>query len=163
MKVERTRLPGVVVFTPDVYEDERGNFSEVVNRYNDFLPVQVNQSVSKKGVIRGLHYQKNTAKLVWVVKGAIHDVAFDSETGEWIGVELSAKNRKQLYIPPNFAHGFQALEDDTIVCYLMDEYYNAKTEGGYNPRTVKWPLAEQIVSDKDKNAMEWNRENLLHM
>jgi dTDP-4-dehydrorhamnose 3,5-epimerase len=152
MLIERTKLPGVVIFTPDVYADDRGYFKETLNKYMNFTPVQANQSISKKGVIRGLHYQEGTAKLVWVAKGSIYDVAVDPETGDWVGVELSDTNHRQLLVPANFLHGFQALEDDTIVCYLMDQPYNQKTEGGYNPGLVEWPLKEQIISDKDRNA-----------
>ena len=152
MQIQRTKLPGVIVITPDVYEDDRGYFKETLNKYMGFVPAQANQSISKKGVIRGLHYQKDTAKLVWVAKGSIYDVAVDPETGEWVGEELSDKNHKQLLVPANFLHGFQALEDDTIVCYLMDQPYNQKTEGGYNPGCVIWPLKEKIISEKDRNA-----------
>ncbi|MCA9313736.1 dTDP-4-dehydrorhamnose 3,5-epimerase family protein, partial [Candidatus Saccharibacteria bacterium] len=133
------------------YEDDRGFFTETLNKYMDFTPVQANMSKSSKGVVRGLHYQLNTAKLVWVAKGSILDVAVDPETGEVAKVELSADNHKQLLVPANFLHGFQALEDDTIVCYLMDRHYNQKTEGGYNPSYIDWPL-EPIMSEKDKNA-----------
>lgn len=154
MKIERTSVPGVVVFTPDVYEDGRGYFKETLNKYMDFNPVQANQSISAKGVVRGLHYQKDTAKLVWVAKGSILDVAVDPETGKHVEVELSDKNHKQLYVPPNYSHGFQALEDDTIVCYLMDKPYNQKTEGGYNPDLIKWPLTP-ILSEKDKSARQF--------
>lgn len=154
MKIERTKLPGVIVFTPDVYEDDRGFFSETANKWHNFKPAQANMAQSKKGVIRGLHYQKDTAKLVWVAKGSIHDVAVDPETGESFEIELSDKNHKQLLIPANFAHGLQALEDDTVVCYLMDKPYNPKTEGGYNPNYIDWPLEDKIISEKDSNAPE---------
>ena len=155
MNIIRTKVPGVVIFTPDVYEDERGWFKETLNQYQNFLPVQANQSISKKGVVRGLHYQRETAKLVWVVKGSIYDVALDPETGNWHGEILSDKNHKQLFCPANYSHGFQALEDDTIVCYLMDQYYDAKTEGGYNPEFIQWPLVEKIISEKDKDAHQF--------
>jgi dTDP-4-dehydrorhamnose 3,5-epimerase len=154
MKIERTKLPGVMIFTPDVYSDDRGYFTETLNKWQGFKPVQANQSLSKKGVIRGLHYQKDTAKLVWVAKGSIYDVAVDPETGETVEVELTAENHKQLLVPVNFAHGFQALEDETVVCYLMDKPYNQRTEGGYNPNYIDWPLEEKTISDKDTNAPE---------
>lgn len=153
MLIERTKLPGVIIVTPDVYEDDRGYFKETLNKYMSFIPVQANQSISKKGVIRGLHYQKDTAKLVWVAKGSIYDVAVDPDTHEHIGVELTADNHKQLLVPANFLHGFQALEDDTVVCYLMNQPYNQKTEGGYNPDLVDWPLKEKIISNKDRDAV----------
>lgn len=157
MKIERTSVSGVVIITPDVYEDDRGYFKETLNKYMGFTPVQANQSVSAKGVIRGLHYQKYTAKLVWVAKGSIYDVAIDPETGKWHGETLTADNHKQLYVPKDYLHGFQALEDDTVVCYLMDAPYNAKEEGGYNPDYIDWPLLEQIVSEKDQNARQFSR------
>lgn len=152
MKIERTKLPGVVIFTPDVYEDNRGYFKETCNIYMNFYPAQANTSKSKKGVVRGLHMQKGVAKLVWVLRGAIYDVAYDSKTKKYVAGKLSARNHKQLYIPAGMYHGFQALTDGTIVCYLMDGYYDAKTEHGLNPNRVKWPLKEQIISDKDSNA-----------
>ncbi len=157
MKIERTKVPGVMIFTPDVYEDDRGYFMETLNKYQLFKPMQANQSLSAKGVIRGLHYQKNTAKLVWVAKGSIHDVAIDPATGNMHAETLSDKNHKQLLCPPNFLHGFQALEDDTVVCYLMDKPYNQRTEGGYNPNFVEdWPLKDKIISEKDQNAPEFH-------
>lgn len=152
MIIERTKVPGVLVITPDVYIDDRGYFKETLNKFMDFIPVQANQSHSSKGVIRGLHYQIDTAKLVWVAQGSIYDVAIDPKTGQYHGEVLSANNHKQLFVPKNFLHGFQALEDDTIVCYLMDKFYDAKTEGGFNPIYIDWPLKEQKLSDKDKNA-----------
>lgn len=156
MKIERTKVPGIVIFTPDVYGDYRGYFKETLNKYMNFTPVQANQSISEKGVIRGLHYQKFTAKLVWVAKGSIYDVAVDPETGHWVGETLTADNHKQLLVPADFLHGFQALEDDTVVCYLMDQPYNQKTEGGYRPDYVEWPLKDQIISDKDKSADQFS-------
>lgn len=152
MKIERTKIPNVVIFTPDVYEDDRGYFIEAVNKFSNFNVAQINVSKSKKGVIRGLHGQLGTAKLVWVVKGSIYDVAFDANSGKYIGETLSADNHKQLFVPDNCFHGFQALEDDTIVCYAMSMVYNANEEVGLNPSRIQWPLKEQIISDKDKNA-----------
>ncbi len=140
------------IIQPTVYEDDRGYFKETFNAHVDFHPVQANQSKSKRGVIRGLHYQKDTAKLVWVAKGSVLDVAVDPKTGEVTSEILTSDNHKQMYVPPNYAHGFQSLEDDTVVCYLMDKPYNKETEGGYNPDLVDWPLKEQIISEKDKNA-----------
>lgn len=158
MKIERTRVPGVVVIEPDVFSDDRGYFAETLGSYHNFIPVQTNQSKSKKGVIRGMHYQKGTAKLVWVARGSIYDVALNPVTKEWVGRKLTADNHEQLYVPADFAHGFQALEDDTIVCYAMDHFYSAKDEGGYNPLTCgfDWPIKEAILSDKDKNALNFH-------
>lgn len=157
MKIERTRVAGVLLITPDVYSDDRGYFKETLNPHFGFSPQQTNQSSSRKGVIRGMHYQKDAAKLVWVAKGSIYDVALNPQTGKWVGIKLTADNHQQLLIPENFAHGFQALEDDTVVCYAMSEYYNPDTEGGYNPLTCgfDWPLKDPIISDKDKNALNF--------
>lgn len=145
------------VIIPKVYEDDRGYFKETYKDLEGFIPVQANQSLSKKGVIRGLHYQKDTAKLVWVARGSVLDVALDPKTGEWISEILSAENHKQMYVPPNYAHGFQALEDNTVACYLMDKKYDPDTEGGFNPLSidVDWPIEEHLISDKDKNAPEF--------
>jgi len=140
------------VIEPTVYSDNRGYFKETCKELEGFAPLQANQSKSKKGVIRGLHYQADTAKLVWVARGSIYDVAVNPETGETVGQTLSADNHKQLYVPANWAHGFQALEKDTVVCYLMDRIYNPASEGGYNPSFIKWPLKKQIISEKDRNA-----------
>lgn len=150
MNIIRTKLSGVAIITPDVYEDNRGYFKETLNKYYGFQPMQANQSVSSKGVIRGLHNQVGAAKLVWVVKGSIYDVAFHD--GEWVGETLTAENHKQLFIPGHMYHGFQALEDDTIVCYLMGDYYNAGLENAINPSVIDWPLEEKIISEKDRNA-----------
>jgi dTDP-4-dehydrorhamnose 3,5-epimerase len=156
MKIERTKLPGVLLITPDAYYDERGFFQELSNRHYDFHPAQANYSLSKKGVIRGLHYQTDgIAKLVSVLKGKIYDVAFNLSTGDWQGFELSSENRQQLLVPHGYAHGFQSLEDDTMVVYLMDNYFNPQTDAGINPNKVSWPLKKQIVSEKDKNAPEF--------
>lgn len=160
MKIERTKLPGVLLFTPERYHDERGYFQEISNKHYGFEPKQANYSVSNKGVIRGLHYQTDgIGKLVSVVKGKIYDVAFNLVTGEWQGFELSADNQQQLLVPTGYAHGFQALEDDTVVVYLMDEYFNPVTDAGINPSSVDWPLKTQILSDKDKNAQSWPIKN----
>lgn len=153
MKIERTKLPGVLLITPDRYYDERGFFQEISNRHYDFHPIQANYSMSNKGVIRGLHYQTDgIGKLVSVVKGKIFDVAYNLATGDWMGFELSEENRLQLLVPHGYAHGFQSLEDNTVVFYLMDNYFNPKTDAGLNPSLVNWPLKKQIISQKDRNA-----------
>lgn len=152
MLIERTKVPGAVVITPDVYIDERGYFKETCSPYMNFVPAQGNQSYSHKGVIRGLHEQDGAAKLVWVVKGSIYDVVFNLETGKWDAVALTAENHKQLFVPENMYHGFQALEDDTIVCYMMSMYYDPNFEHSINPEFIDWPLKRYILSEKDKNA-----------
>jgi len=152
MIVERTRVAGVVVITPEIYEDERGYFKEVINPYTNFDPVQINTSVSKKGVVRGMHAQPGVAKLVWVVKGSVLDVVMHPITGESHQEMLSAESHKQMLVPPDFFHGFQALEEDTIVCYAMSDYYNPYTEMGVSPLSVEWPIDDLTVSKKDRDA-----------
>lgn len=159
MKIQRTKLARVYHIIPDVFEDDRGFFSETLGKHLDFHPVQANMSKSKKGVIRGLHYQKDTAKLVWVAKGKIFDVAMDPDTGDYVGFELSDKNHAMLLVPANFSHGFQSLEKDTVVCYLMDKFYDPKTEGGYSPLDIDWPLKRKIISKKDRNARKFPGES----
>lgn len=170
MKVTKTKLEGCVVIEPTLYNDDRGYFFESynTNRFNDIVDqevnfVQDNQSFSTRGVIRALHYQKGNnaqAKLIRVLNGVILDVAVDlrpsSKTyGEYFSVELSSKNKKQLFVPRGFAHGFSVLSDTAEVLYKCDNYYNKESEGGiiYNDATlnIDWKVkAEEIkVSEKD--------------
>ncbi|EWH14551.1 dTDP-4-dehydrorhamnose 3,5-epimerase [Cellulophaga geojensis KL-A] len=170
MKVTKTKLEGCVVVEPTLYNDDRGYFFESynTNRFNDIVDqevnfVQDNQSFSTRGVIRALHYQKGNnaqAKLIRVLNGVILDVAVDlrphSKTyGEYFSVELSSKNKKQLFVPRGFAHGFSVLSDTAEVLYKCDNYYNKESEGGiiYNDATlnIDWKVkAEEIkVSEKD--------------
>lgn len=165
-----TSIQGLIVFEPNVFADSRGYFFESFNAKTFIaegianLFVQDNQSHSSKGVIRGLHYQQNPhaqAKLVRVLEGRILDVAVDIRKGsptfgQHIAVELSAENKKQLFIPAGFAHGFSVLSDIAEVMYKCDEYYNKETEGGilYNDPAlnIDWQVeaGTEIVSDKDK-------------
>ena len=170
MKVIKTKLEGCLVLEPTIFNDGRGYFFESYNtsRFNEVLGnnvsfVQDNQSFSTKGVVRALHYQlgdKAQAKLVRVLSGVILDVAVDlrpsSKTyGEYFSIELSSENKKQLFVPRGFAHGFSVLSDTAEVLYKCDNYYNKESEGGiiYNDSTlnVDWKLkAEEIkVSEKD--------------
>ena len=179
MKVETTKLEGLLILHPQVLGDERGWFMESFNqqRFESVLAglnlpipvfVQDNHSLSQKGVLRGLHYQKAPyaqGKLVRVVQGRAWDVAVDirpnSETyGEWVGIELSAENKTMFWIPEGFAHGFIALEDDTQFLYKTTNYYNKESEASivWNDPTlaIKWPLeqvGEVLVSEKDKKAI----------
>ena len=144
--VETCPIEGLKVITPTVFGDERGYFMETYN-YNDYreagidMPfVQDNQSKSTRGVLRGLHFQKEhtQGKLVRVVSGEVFDVAVDcrpnSETfGKWVGVTLSAENKKQFYIPQGFAHGFLVLSEEAEFTYKCTDYYDPAAEGG-----VKW-------------------------
>ncbi len=166
-------IAGLKVIEPAVFGDERGYFMETYN-YNDFKEagidcdfVQDNQSASKKGVLRGLHFQINFPqdKLVRAVSGEVFDVAVDlregSETfGRWFGVVLSAENKKQFFIPKGFAHGFVVLSDYAEFCYKVTDFYHPNDEGGILWKDEKigidWPLPQGmtekdlIMSDKDK-------------
>ena len=152
-------IEGLCVITPAVHGDDRGYFMETYSRrdmeenglYIDF--VQDNQSMSAKGVLRGLHFQKSfpQAKLVRVIQGAVFDVAVDlrsgSETyGKWYGVELTAENKKQFLIPRGFAHGFLVLSDEAEFCYKCDDFYHPNDEGGLawnDPEIgIEWPGIE---------------------
>lgn len=168
MVVEETPLEGCYVLNPSVFEDKRGyffesfnkrKFEEVIGHTIDF--VQDNQSYSTKGVLRGLHFQKGEfaqAKLVSVLFGNVLDVAVDlrkdSKTyGEHFSLELSSDNKKQLFIPRGFAHGFLVLSDSAHFYYKCDNYYNKEAEGGiiYTDSYLKinWGQSDAIVSGKD--------------
>ena len=176
IKVTKCQIEGLCIIEPMVFGDERGYFMETYNQNDmkeaglDMVFVQDNQSASKKGVLRGLHFQKKypQGKLVRVVNGAVFDVAVDlrkgSKTyGEWYGVELSAENKKQFYIPEGFAHGFLVLSDYAEFCYKCTDFYHPNDEGGIkwdDPEIgIEWPMvvdgrladgSELIISDKDK-------------
>lgn len=137
------------------YTDSRGYFTEIARA--DIK--QVNQSFSKRGVIRGLHLQSPAVtKHVWVAKGRIYDVAFNPETGKHVAEVLSDDNHKTLTVPKGWAHGFQALED-SVILYAMDGEYNKDGDMAINPLSagIEWPLDEYIISDKDKNAPSFDR------
>lgn len=163
-------IEGLYVIEPTVFKDERGYFVETYNQNDmkeaglDMVFVQDNQSMSTRGVLRGLHFQKQfpQGKLVRVVRGKVFDVAVDlrsdSKTyGKWFGVELSAENMKQFYIPEGFAHGFLVLSDEAEFCYKYTDFYHPGDEGGLawnDPEIgVEWPLEEGvdlIISEKDQ-------------
>lgn len=165
-----TSIEGVIIVEPTVFGDERGYFMETY-QYNDFCAggidvkfVQDNQSKSKKGVLRGLHFQKQypQSKLVRVIKGEVYDVAVDlrkdSPTyGKYEGVLLSEQNKRQFFIPKGFAHGFVVLSDEAEFVYKVDDFYHPNDEGGlmWNDPDIgiDWPIPEDmeiILSDKDK-------------
>ncbi|MCI8402361.1 MAG: dTDP-4-dehydrorhamnose 3,5-epimerase [Lachnospiraceae bacterium] len=169
IKVTRCAIEGLCVIEPTVFRDERGYFVETYN-YNDFKEqglsmqfVQDNQSMSVKGVLRGLHYQKQypQGKLVRCIRGRVFDVAVDLRTssatyGKWFGVELSEENKKQFYIPEGFAHGFLVLSEEAEFAYKCTDFYHPGDEGGLawnDPEIgVEWPLEEGmqlIISEKD--------------
>ena len=180
MVVKETYLKGCYLITPRVFNDKRGYFFESFNTIQfekqtglKITFVQDNQSLSNKGVLRGLHYQKGDnaqAKLVRVIKGSVLDVCVDlrpgSKTyGKYFSIVLDAKQHQQLYIPKGFAHGFLVLEDQTIFSYKCDNYYNKEAEAGfiYNDQTlaINWqlPLQELIISDKDLLLPTFNNFN----
>ena len=169
ISVQACEIKGLYVIEPTVYKDERGYFMETYN-YNDFKEkgidavfVQDNQSMSVRGVLRGLHYQKQfpQGKLVRVVRGEVFDVAVDlrerSDTfGKWFGVYLSAENKKQFYIPEGFAHGFLVLSDVAEFAYKCTDFYHPGDEGGVlwsDPDIgIDWPITDDmnlIISEKD--------------
>ncbi len=156
IKVTKTPIEGLCVIEPTVHLDDRGYFMETYNQNDmrevglDLVFVQDNQSMSTKGVLRGLHFQKQypQGKLVRVIKGSVFDVAVDlraeSETyGQWFGVELSEENKKQFYIPEGFAHGYLVLSDVAEFCYKCTDFYHPGDEGGVawnDPEIgIKWP------------------------
>ena len=156
IKVARTPIEGLYVIEPTVHGDERGYFMETYNQNDmreaglEMVFVQDNQSMSRKGVLRGLHFQKQypQGKLVCVIRGRVFDVAVDlrrnSKTfGRWFGVELTAENNKQFYISEGFAHGFLVLSDEAEFCYKCTDYYHPGDEGGLawnDPEIgIEWP------------------------
>ncbi|WP_196887010.1 dTDP-4-dehydrorhamnose 3,5-epimerase [Aureivirga sp. CE67] len=170
MKVQETKLKGCFIIEPTVFEDKRGYFFESFNtqKFNEAIGkeinfVQDNQSFSSKGVLRGLHYQVGEhaqAKLVRALEGTVLDVAVDlrkdSPTfGQHVVVELTAENKKQLFVPRGFGHGFVVLSETATFFYKCDNFYNKESEGGiiYNDKTIgiDWKMKESelIISDKD--------------
>ena len=166
MNVIETKIPGVLIIEPKVFGDHRGFFKETfqVERYAETginLPfVQDNHSRSQKGVLRGLHLQKNRpqGKLVSCSRGSIYDVAVDVKPesatfGQYVGVELTEDNHRQLWIPPGFAHGFCVLSDVADFQYKCTDLYFPEDEGGliWNDAEVAidWPIATPQLSDKD--------------
>lgn len=166
----KKEIEGVFIIEPTAFGDDRGYFMETY-QYNDFAAagidvkfVQDNQSMSKKGVLRGLHFQKEfpQSKLVRVIKGEVFDVAVDLREGsptygKYIGALLSSENRRQFFIPKNFAHGFLVLSDEAEFVYKVDDFYHPNDEGGLmwnDPDiAIEWPIEEGmeiILSEKDK-------------
>ena len=170
MNIIQTSLQDCVIIEPKVFGDERGFFLETfhTSRYADLagisLPfVQDNYSRSLKGVLRGLHFQKTKpqGKLISVVRGEVYDVAVDirkgsSTFGQWVGVILSEENKKQLWVPPGFAHGFVVLSEIADFEYKCTDYYDPSDEGSIlwnDPDlAISWPVENPILSDKDINA-----------
>lgn len=176
MNIEKTFIEDLLIISPTVFTDNRGYFLESYNKDNlsSFLNVdfvQDNESMSQKNVLRGLHFQKPPhaqGKLVRVITGSVLDVAVDlrkgsATYGKHFKHILSSENKKQLYIPKGFAHGFLVLEDDTIFSYKCTDYYNKATEDSllWNDTTlnINWNIEDPIISDKDKNAQNFTNFN----
>jgi len=168
MKIITTPIEGLLIIEPLVFTDPRGYFYESYNKEKFVAAginlefVQDNQSLSQKGIVRGLHFQAPPfaqGKLVRVIQGAVKDVAVDirknSPTyGQHFSLELTAENRTMFFIPPGFAHGFETLEDNTIFLYKCTDVYNKDSEGGllWNDAAlgIKWQCSDPLISDKDK-------------
>ena len=164
----KTEIDGVLIVEPTLYGDHRGYFMETYKESDfreagiDCTFLQDNQSKSRKGVLRGLHFQKTypQAKLVRVIKGEVYDVAVDLREGsptfgEYVGVVLSEENKRQFFIPRGFAHGFLVLSDEAEFVYKCDNLYHPEDEGGllYSDESIgiDWPIKEGLLlSDKDK-------------
>lgn len=170
MEIIKTKINGLLIINPRVFEDERGYFFEswskeaFKNNGIEIDFVQDNQSFSSKGVLRGLHFQNppfSQGKLVRVIQGSVLDVAVDirkdSPTyGEHVSVLLSGENKTMFWIPPGFAHGFSTLEDNTIFSYKCSGIYNKESEGSlmWNDSDLKidWQIENAIISVKDQNS-----------
>lgn len=165
----KSKIEDVIIIESDLFTDERGFFKEIYHKdkYKEINEtfVQDNHSSSKKGVLRGLHYQLNNpqSKLIHVIRGEIFDVAVDirkgSQTfGKWVGIKLSEDNNRQFFIPTGFAHGFCVLSDSADVMYKCSELYSPDDEYGLlwsDPNVgIEWPLSDPIVSIKDSSAPE---------
>ena len=179
MKITKTKITGLLIIEPEVFGDKRGFFVETYNkkRYQEsgIEPefVQDNLSKSAKGVLRGLHMQKEPyaqGKLVQVITGAVLDVAVDARPnsptyGQWESVELSEENKKQFWIPAGFLHGFVSLRDDTIFNYKCTKLYNPESEVGviWNDKDLqidwqleKYGIDQPIISEKDQKGIAFN-------
>lgn len=168
MKAEKTAFPTALFIEPDVFHDNRGFFMETYHkeRYEQLGLrthfVQDNLSYSVRGTLRGLHYQHphGQAKLVQVIKGEIFDVILDIRRGsptfgQWTGANLSDENRRQLYVPEGFAHGFCVLSETALVHYKCSDFYARESEGGILWRdpaiAIEWPISDPLLSDKDRS------------
>lgn len=169
MKVTQTPLPGVLLIEPKIFGDARGFFLETYSRERYHAAgitenlLQDNLSFSRRGVLRGLHYQNPTpqGKLVYVLQGTVFDVAVDirrsSPTfGQWYGATLTDENKKQLWIPAGFAHGFCVTSDAALFTYKCSAYYAPENEHTIRyddpDIAISWPVAEPLLSDKDRSA-----------
>ena len=169
----KTDIDGMFMVEPTVFEDDRGYFMETYHEQEfkdagyDLTFVQDNQSKSTKGVLRGLHLQVKypQGKLVRVIKGEVFDVGVDLRAdsptyGKWFGAILSDENKRQLYIPPKFAHGFLVLSDEAEFVYKCTEFYHGEDESGI---AIDWPLDgidEVILSEKDKQWLSFKQSQI---
>lgn len=175
MVITKCKIPGLLIMEPRIFEDSRGIFFESFNAQKfkdqtglDISFCQDNESVSKKNVLRGLHFQTPPfaqGKLVRVSFGRVLDVVVDIRKdspfyGQYEAIELSAENKKQFWIPPGFAHGFLTLEDNTIFNYKCTNYYSPVSEGTihWNDEDlgINWPFDKPIVSEKDQNGEKFS-------
>ena len=174
MKTTNTKIKGLMIIEPDIFKDERGSFFESwnVKKFQEIGIedhfVQDNQSTSSKGVLRGLHFQNPPyaqAKLVRVIKGSVLDIAVDLRSksptyGKHYSIILSDKNFKSFYIPKGFAHGFVALEDNTIFSYKCSDIYNKESEGCllWNDKNlgIDWNVSNPIISSKDMQGVAFD-------
>ncbi len=173
MQFTRTKIEDVIIIDPVVHGDERGYFVETFrqDKLEDFLGFKVNfcqdnESKSSKGVLRGLHYQLTPAaqtKLVRVIKGRVLDVAVDIRKGsptfgEYVAVELNEENKRQLFVPRGFAHGFVVLEDDTVFAYKVDNYYSPENDKGIafdDPAIgIDWQIDKALLKLSDKDTKQ---------
>ncbi|WP_372384729.1 dTDP-4-dehydrorhamnose 3,5-epimerase [Vibrio sp. BS-M-Sm-2] len=181
MKVIDTRIPDVKIIEPSVFGDERGFFMETWNQkqFEELVTgkptrfVQDNHSKSKKGILRGLHYQtENTqGKLVRVVSGEVFDVAVDIRKGsptfgQWVGEYLSAENKRQLWVPEGFAHGFYVTSEEAEFVYKCTDYYNPEHEKSIlwcdSTLNIEWPdMLTPLLSEKDRLAMKFSEKEFL--
>lgn len=179
MKITQTKIPDVVVVQPKVFYDDRGYFFESFSELSfnclvtdEFRFVQDNQSFSKEGTVRGLHFQlppKSQGKLVRVIDGSIFDVAVDlrlkSKTfGEWVSVNLNSEKQNQLWIPPGFAHGFQTISEYAIVSYKTTDFYSPENERCVawddHDLAISWPIVDKpAISAKDKKGLPFKQCN----
>jgi dTDP-4-dehydrorhamnose 3,5-epimerase len=177
MRLIETDLEGVLIVEPDVYGDHRGYFMETYNRkrYDSYGImrefVQDNMSFSSKGTLRGLHYQLNRpqAKLIQVLKGEVYDVAVDVRIGSpsfgrWVGVTLSETNKKQLFVPEGFAHGFCVVSDSALFLYKCSDFYCPVDEQGIlwsDPFLgIPWPVVNPLLSEKDKTYVSLQQTDI---
>ncbi len=176
MIFKETGLKGAYIIEPELQMDGRGFFARTFCRKefeeHGLNPNVVQSSISynkKRGTLRGMHYQAapfEEAKVVSCTRGTIYDVIIDlrpdsSTYCQWFAVELSAANYRMLYVPEGFAHGFQTLEDDTVVNYQMSEFYHPECARGVRwdgpAFGIKWPIAPTIISEKDKNILDFEK------